>query len=54
MGDPAAEYSPPVTLIIVQKRHHTRLFAANEGETERSGNILPGTVVDSDVRPLTL
>jgi len=49
MGDPAAEYSPPVTLIIVQKRHHTRLFAANEGETERSGNILPGTVVDSDI-----
>jgi len=49
MGDPSAEYKPPITIIIVQKRHHTRLFAQNKDQTDRSGNILPGTVVDTDV-----
>ncbi|KAJ4705271.1 Argonaute family protein [Melia azedarach] len=39
-------YLPPVTFIVVQKRHHTRLFPANPGQTDKSGNILPGTVVD--------
>ncbi|KAH9682440.1 protein argonaute 10 [Citrus sinensis] len=45
-------YQPPVTFIIVQKRHHTRLFANNHRDrssTDRSGNILPGTVVDSKI-----
>ncbi|CAJ1977147.1 unnamed protein product [Sphenostylis stenocarpa] len=45
-------YQPPVTFIVVQKRHHTRLFANNyrdRGSTDRSGNILPGTVVDSKI-----
>ncbi|XP_042038307.1 protein argonaute 10-like [Salvia splendens] len=45
-------YQPPVTFIIVQKRHHTRLFANNhrdKSSTDRSGNILPGTVVDSKI-----
>ncbi|KAI3984640.1 hypothetical protein MKX01_004003, partial [Papaver californicum] len=43
-------YLPHLTFIIVQKRHHTRLFPANHGDrntTDKSGNILPGTVVDS-------
>ncbi|KAF9594683.1 hypothetical protein IFM89_034366 [Coptis chinensis] len=43
-------YLPPVTFVVVQKRHHTRLFPAdhdNKNMTDRSGNILPGTVVDS-------
>ncbi|RZC76718.1 hypothetical protein C5167_000873 [Papaver somniferum] len=43
-------YLPPITFIVVQKRHHTRLFPANHMDrnmTDRSGNILPGTVVDS-------
>lgn len=38
-------YQPPVTFIVVQKRHHTRLFANNhrdKSSTDRSGNILPG------------
>lgn len=38
-------YQPPVTFIVVQKRHHTRLFANNHRDrnsTDRSGNILPG------------
>ncbi|KAG0494134.1 hypothetical protein HPP92_005128 [Vanilla planifolia] len=45
-------YQPPVTFVVVQKRHHTRLFASNHGDqrsVDRSGNILPGTVVDSKI-----
>ncbi|XP_072967568.1 protein argonaute 1A-like isoform X2 [Typha angustifolia] len=46
------EYQPPVTFVVVQKRHHTRLFASNHKDqhsVDRSGNILPGTVVDSKI-----
>lgn len=45
-------YQPPVTFIVVQKRHHTRLFANNHNDkssTDKSGNILPGTVVDTKI-----
>ncbi|KAJ4746619.1 Argonaute family protein [Rhynchospora pubera] len=45
-------YQPPVTFVVVQKRHHTRLFANNHSDNrsvDRSGNILPGTVVDSKI-----
>ncbi|PUZ37586.1 hypothetical protein GQ55_9G131000 [Panicum hallii var. hallii] len=45
-------YLPPVTFIVVQKRHHTRLFPENhqaQDQTDRSGNILPGTVVDTKI-----
>jgi hypothetical protein len=44
------DYQPPVTFVVVQKRHHTRLFASNHNDnhtTDRSGNILPGTVFTS-------
>ncbi|XP_057858466.2 protein argonaute PNH1-like isoform X2 [Cryptomeria japonica] len=46
------DYQPPVTFIVVQKRHHTRLFANNHRNktmVDHSGNILPGTVVDSEI-----
>nr|XP_009759518.1 PREDICTED: LOW QUALITY PROTEIN: protein argonaute 1-like [Nicotiana sylvestris] len=49
-------YQPPVTFVVVQKRHHTRLFANNHRDrntVDRSGNILPGTVVDSKICPPT-
>ncbi|KAL8259865.1 hypothetical protein R6Q59_027818 [Mikania micrantha] len=45
-------YLPPVTFIVVQKRHHTRFFPVKHGDrasTDRSGNILPGTVVDTKI-----
>lgn len=45
-------YQPTVTFVVVQKRHHTRLFASNhrdKSSVDRSGNILPGTVVDSKI-----
>ncbi|KAG1335528.1 hypothetical protein COCNU_03G016470 [Cocos nucifera] len=37
-------YQPLVTFVVVQKRHHTRLFANNHRDrssTDKSGNILP-------------
>jgi hypothetical protein len=40
-----ANYQPKVTFVVVQKRHHTRLFAHNHNDQnsiDRSGNILPG------------
>ncbi|KAM3384302.1 hypothetical protein ACQJBY_008764 [Aegilops geniculata] len=44
------DYQPPVTFVVVQKRHHTRLFPEVHGkETDKSGNILPGTVVDTNI-----
>ncbi|KAF8099622.1 hypothetical protein N665_0241s0055 [Sinapis alba] len=45
-------YLPRVTFVIVQKRHHTRLFPAQHGNretTDKSGNIQPGTVVDTKI-----
>ncbi|EER90726.3 hypothetical protein SORBI_3001G053700 [Sorghum bicolor] len=45
-------YLPPVTFVVVQKRHHTRLFPEVHGRrdmTDKSGNILPGTVVDQQI-----
>ncbi|KAI4311295.1 hypothetical protein MLD38_036200 [Melastoma candidum] len=45
-------YQPRVTFIVVQKRHHTRLFANNhrdKSSVDKSGNIMPGTVVDSKI-----
>ncbi|KAL8140385.1 hypothetical protein V2J09_006406 [Rumex salicifolius] len=42
-------YLPPITFVVVQKRHHTRLFAADPNMTDRSKNIIPGTVVDTKI-----
>ncbi|KAL9274010.1 argonaute PNH1-like protein [Drosera capensis] len=47
-----ASYQPPVTFVVVQKRNHTRLFPNNHNDkksTDKSGNVLPGTVVDSKI-----
>lgn len=46
-------YKPLITFLVVQKRHHTRLFSC-EGVSDRGffgadRNVLPGTVVDSDI-----
>jgi len=45
MGDPNSEYRPPITFVVVQKRHHTRLFPGRPNEGDRSGNILPGELL---------
>ncbi|XP_078662873.1 protein argonaute-2-like isoform X3 [Branchiostoma floridae x Branchiostoma belcheri] len=40
-------YEPGVTFIVVQKRHHTRLFCSDKKEQiGKSGNIPAGTTVD--------
>ncbi|KAL5224723.1 hypothetical protein ABZP36_011362 [Zizania latifolia] len=47
-----ADYQPHVTIVVVQKRHHTQLFASNHKDNrtiDRGGNILPRTVVDSNI-----
>nr|DAD32509.1 TPA_asm: hypothetical protein HUJ06_011360 [Nelumbo nucifera] len=45
--------APPITFVVVQKRHHTRLFPYNHNDfrsvDQKSGNVIPGTVVDSDI-----
>eukprot|EP00250_Pteridium_aquilinum_P010933 c19724_g1_i2 orf=424-3309(+) len=42
-------YRPLITWAVVQKRHHTRLFPADDIYKDKNNNILPGTVVDSTI-----
>ncbi|KAK9840859.1 hypothetical protein WJX84_012195 [Apatococcus fuscideae] len=44
-----SDYAPPITFIVVQKRHHTRIFPIRPEHAEKSGNVMPGTVVDSGI-----
>jgi hypothetical protein len=44
-----AGYQPRITFVVVQKRHATRLFPTDRSATDRSGNTVPGTVVDTGV-----
>lgn len=34
------DYTPPLTFVVVQKRHNTRFFPTRE--SDRSGNVVPG------------
>ncbi|KAL3619183.1 hypothetical protein CASFOL_036753 [Castilleja foliolosa] len=43
-----SNYNPGITFLVVQKRHHTRLFAGNHDDelsVDPTGNILPGVKV---------
>lgn len=42
-------YYPTITLIVAQKRHQTRLFPENRRDGCSTGNVSPGTVVDTQV-----
>jgi eukaryotic translation initiation factor 2C len=42
-------YKPSITYIVVQKRHHTRFFPIEKTDADRSGNVMPGTVVEQDI-----
>ncbi|PAA61921.1 hypothetical protein BOX15_Mlig021460g1 [Macrostomum lignano] len=43
-------YQPGITFVVVQKRHHTRLFCADTADRMgRSGNIPAGTAVDQTI-----
>ncbi len=36
-------YRPPITFVVVQKRHHTRLYTDEPSVMDaRSGNVAPG------------
>lgn len=37
------DYTPALTYIIVQKRHHTRIFPSDGRDADRSGNVMAGT-----------
>ncbi|XP_075492667.1 protein argonaute 2-like [Primulina tabacum] len=40
-------YQPKITLIVAQKRHQTRLFGESRNDVGATGNVPPGTVVDT-------
>ncbi|XP_077990342.1 protein argonaute-2-like isoform X3 [Glandiceps talaboti] len=43
-------YQPGITFVVVQKRHHTRLFCSDKKEQiGKSGNIPAGTTVDTGI-----
>ncbi|KAI8899446.1 Piwi domain-containing protein [Globomyces pollinis-pini] len=44
-----AGYRPRITYIAVQKRHHARFFPIRKEDSDRSGNVLPGTVVETHI-----
>ncbi|KAF9198243.1 hypothetical protein BGZ49_001005 [Haplosporangium sp. Z 27] len=39
-------YLPPITFVVVKKRHHARFFP-HRNESDRSGNCIAGTVIDT-------
>ncbi|CAB3376735.1 Hypothetical predicted protein [Cloeon dipterum] len=41
-------YSPKITFLVVQKRHHTRFFP-NSGDGDKNGNVPAGFVVDNTI-----
>jgi len=44
------DYNPPITYIVAQKRHKTRLFPVNSRDgVGRNQNVPPGTVVDHTI-----
>ncbi|CAI8054156.1 Protein argonaute-2 (Fragment) [Geodia barretti] len=44
------DYRPPITFVVVQKRHHARLFPVDYGDKcGKSGNVPAGTTVDSGI-----
>ncbi|KAI8591999.1 Piwi domain-containing protein [Geranomyces variabilis] len=42
-------YMPLITFVIVQKRHHARFFPLKKEDADKSGNVLPGTVVEAGI-----
>lgn len=49
------QYKPAITFLVVQKRHHTRLFPCNSKDSEdKNGNVPAGTCVDTKItHPIT-
>jgi len=46
----SADYKPPITYIVVQKRHHARIFCKSLSDAVgRAKNVPPGTIVDTGI-----
>ncbi|CAG8590138.1 4980_t:CDS:2 [Paraglomus occultum] len=44
-----ADYEPPITYIVVGKRHHTRFYPMKQEDTDRKGNCKPGLLVERTI-----
>lgn len=44
-----SSWEPKITICIVQKRHHLRMFQPDKKFQDKSGNACPGTVIDSGI-----
>lgn len=45
-----SKYMPGVTMLVVNKKHRTKMLAISENDMEGEvGNICPGTVVDTQI-----
>ncbi|CAG8624943.1 1984_t:CDS:2 [Funneliformis caledonium] len=44
-----ANYKPSITFVVIQKRHHTRLFPVDKKDSDNTGNCPVGTVVESTI-----
>ena len=42
-------YNPKITFVAVQKRHHARFFPIRKEDADKSGNIIPGTIIEKTV-----
>ena len=43
------DYQPGMTFLVVQKRHHTRLFPVNPRDAGKGNNVPPGTIVEREI-----
>lgn len=44
------QYKPKITMVVVQKRHHTRFFPGKSNIGDRKNNNVPaGTIVDTEI-----
>jgi eukaryotic translation initiation factor 2C len=43
-------YKPKISILVVQKRHHTRFFPISDADSDgKNRNVMPGTVVDKEI-----
>jgi len=43
------ETLPKITFIVAQKRHHTRFYPIDSANSDKSGNLNPGVVVETGI-----